>query len=141
MTTRLKTRNPAIAAAGNTAMAATRREAAAGDSPCRHRAHTAAASAAAVTGHASYRVRQASANTQPTVRAGRFGPHGSLSVSRVRKRPGLLRLHQSNSIATARVIRPISSGSVIGVDCRYSTFGLSANTAAPATAAAFDPVS
>ena len=35
----------------------------------------------------------------------------------------------------------MSSGSVIGVDCRYSTFGFSANTAAPAAAAVADPVS
>ena len=45
-----------------------------GRSPCRHRAHAAAASAAAVTGHASYRVRQASAKAMPTRRAGVVPP-------------------------------------------------------------------
>ena len=34
----------------------------------------------------------------------------------------------------------MSSGSVIGVDCRYRTFGLSANTVAPVTPAAAEPV-
>ena len=36
------------------------------------------------------------------------------------------------------VVDAISSGSVIGVDCRYSTFGFSANTAAAAIAASDD---
>src|SRR5204862_5784991 len=47
---------------------------------------------------------------------------------------------QFMSIATDNVIRPRSSGSVIGVACRYRTLGFSANTAAPATAAAGDSV-
>src|SRR5205823_2433399 len=49
--------------------------------------------------------------------------------------------HHAINIATATVVVASSSGSVIGVDCRYSTFGFSANTAAPAAAAAADPVS
>ncbi len=36
--------------------------------------------------------------------------------------------------------RAISIGSVIGVACRYSTFGLSATTRAPASAATREPV-
>ena len=50
-------------------------------------------------------------------------------------------MSHSISSATASVVSPRSSGSVIGVACRYSTFGFSAKTAAPATAAARDPVS
>jgi hypothetical protein len=45
------------------------------------------------------------------------------------------------SIAIASVVVASSSGSVIGVDCRYSTFGFNAKTAAPATAALADSVS
>src|SRR5262245_39547538 len=45
------------------------------------------------------------------------------------------------SAAIAAVVSASSSGSVIGVDCRYSMFGFNANTAAAATAAAADSVS
>jgi hypothetical protein len=36
---------------------------------------------------------------------------------------------------TSRVVKPMSSGSVIGVDCKYSTFGFNAKTATAAIAA------
>ena len=44
------------------------------------------------------------------------------------------------SNATATSVSASSSGSVIGVACRYSTFGLTANIADPSSAAAADPV-
>ena len=50
-------------------------------------------------------------------------------------------MSHSSSSATASVVKPNSSGSVIGVACRYRTFGFNAKTAAPVTAAARDPVS
>src|SRR6266536_1634986 len=53
----------------------------------------------------------------------------------------LFRVAHSISIATARRTNASSSGSVIGVACRYRTFGLSANTAAPARPAMVDSVS
>src|SRR5215510_539411 len=92
-------------------------------SPFRQRIHTAAVSAAAVTGHASYRVRHASAKATPTSR-------------------GVGRCPQAHaiSIATAAVVVASSSGSVIGVACRYRTFGFNTNTAAAAAAAAADSV-
>ena len=55
--------------------------------------------------------------------------------------PTAVARHHTSSIATASVVSASSSGSVIGVACRYSTFGFSANTAAPATAAAGESVS
>ena len=67
MTTRLKIANATMATAGYQAIGMTRRNAAVRESPRRQRAHTAAASAQAVTGHASYRVRHASANAQPVI--------------------------------------------------------------------------
>ena len=55
--------------------------------------------------------------------------------------PGRPTAHHSIRSATAVVISASSSGSVIGVACRYSTFGLKAKTAAPLRAARGDPVS
>src|SRR5215831_15420356 len=87
---------------------------------------SASARAAAVTGQASYRVRQARANATPTLTARGDAP--------------FRRSTYAMTIATATVIVARSSGSVIGVDWRYSTFGLSAKTAAPAAPASRDPV-
>src|SRR5580765_1614815 len=100
------------------------RMAACGASPPRQQAQTANTNAATVTGHASYRVRQASANMQPT----------TLSRSaRV--------ITRSINNATPSSVSASSSGSVIGVDCRYSTFGLAAKTIAAKAAARRDAVS
>src|SRR5215217_8105183 len=49
--------------------------------------------------------------------------------------------HHFNNSATATVVVASSNGSVIGVDCRYRTFGFSAKTAEPAMAAIAEPVS
>src|SRR5438105_15657009 len=102
-------------------------------SPRRQRTVTASGNAIAATGHASYLVRQASANAMPTLAAG--GAKALVSSF------SIARLHQAISKATATSVSPRSSGSVIGVDCRYSTFGFNANTAAAATPAHRDPVS
>src|SRR5262245_50713813 len=106
-------------------MPITARMASENQAPWHHRTQTAATSAAPITGHASYRVMHASAKATPTVAVEMF----------------LLPSHHAISSATAVIVSAISSGSVIGVDCRYSTFGFSANTAAPATAAALESVS
>src|SRR5262245_7072412 len=99
--------------------------------PRRQQAQTAKASAVAVTGHASYRVRQASAITQPTTVSRRVrAPVGASIVS-----------VDSINNATPSNVSASSSGSVIGVDCRYSTFGLAAKTVAATTAATCDSVS
>src|SRR5205085_5911224 len=93
--------------------------------------------------------RQASANATPTGAAsrhpGRGGLRTSLSLvghcfSGANPFDAGRRVHDI-SIATAVVVVASSSGSVIGVDCRYSTFGLSAKTAAAAIDAAAEPVS
>src|SRR2546427_537652 len=67
ITTRLKIANATMATAGYAAIGMTRRNAAFSEFPRRQPAHTAPASAQAVTGHASYRVRHARANTQPVI--------------------------------------------------------------------------
>jgi len=51
------------------------------------------------------------------------------------------RAHHEISSATDVVVSASRSGSVIGVDCRYRTFGFSAKTAAPMTAALIESVS
>src|SRR5213594_137185 len=107
-----------------------RRQAAVHESPARRRAHAAAATAQAVTGHASYRVRHASAKTMP-------GDVASEDVGAELARPWAF----SINIATPIVVSASRSGSVIGVACRYSTFGLRANTAAPMVAASAELVS
>src|SRR5580765_1000626 len=104
-------------------MAAIRRHVEAIVSPLRHNAHPAAVRATYVIGHASYRVRQASASTMPAM-AERL-PSRTYAISS----------------ATASNVSASSSGSVIGVACRYTTFGFSAKTAAPTSAAAAEPVS
>ena len=48
--------------------------------------------------------------------------------------------HHSTSIATASSVTPSISGSVIGVLCRYSRFGLITNTNAAAAAGQSDSV-
>src|SRR5262249_58806676 len=86
------------------------------------------------------RVRLANANAtaatrvgaelaRPAIAGGSNGP-GAASCAPTRRR----------SAAIATDTSAISSGSVIGVDCRYSTFGFSANTAAAAIDAATDSV-
>src|SRR5262245_24792325 len=108
-----------------------RRTAESSASPRRHRAQTAKARAVAVTGQASYRVRQASANTQPTTVSRRVRAPNAASILSV----------DSISNATPSSVSASSSGSVIGVDCRYNTFGLAAKTVAATTAATRDSVS
>src|SRR6266851_5840326 len=75
---------------------------------------------------------QASANIAATAVAPTFS-------SAARRVPTSARL-QLTSIATATMVSATSSGSVIGVDCRYNTFGFSAYAAAAANAAAGDSV-
>src|SRR5882762_7934289 len=78
ITTRPKIANATMATAGYTAIGMTRRSAAFREFPRRQPTHTAPASAQAVTGHASYRVKHASANTQPVI-----APALGVLVSRV----------------------------------------------------------
>src|SRR5581483_1733269 len=87
-------------------------------------------SAAAVIGHASYRVRHASANAVPTAPARSVLVHGAEGGA----------AHHAMRSAIASVVEAMSSGSLIGVDCRYTTFGLSENTAAATTPAAVESV-
>jgi len=70
--------------------------------PFRQRTQIAATRAAPITGHASYRVMQASANATPTVPVETAGSPS----------------HHAISSATDASVSAISSGSVIGVDCR-----------------------
>ena len=92
--------------------------------PSRHRATTVAASSAPATGHASYRVISASASA-PDARSHRLRAPSSSAAT----------VHHK-----ARPIRPSNSGSVIGVDCRYSRLGLVTMTSTAATAPAREPV-
>src|SRR5947209_1423765 len=102
---RLNPRNASIVAAGYRAAGAMRRQAAVPDSPARQAAHSARRTAQKVTGHASYRVKHASARITPA------------DVGAELARPSI-------NIATAPITSASRSGSVIGVACRYSTFGL-----------------